>query len=85
MGSSRDGQQQQHRKAPLEKLTLLVNELLVQQVWPLTRFFLFPFCKKSLICPKGKSMTPLWGNPIFCSPSQQLPRLRLRPLKGSLS
>ena len=23
------------------------------QVWPLTQSFLFPFCKKSLICPPG--------------------------------
>ena len=28
------------------------------QVWPLTQFFLFPFCKKSLVCLEGKSMTP---------------------------
>ena len=33
-----------------------------QQVWPLTHFFLFPFCKNSLICLEGKSMTPLRGN-----------------------
>ena len=30
----------------------------VQQVWPLTHFFLFPFSEKSLICLEGKSMTP---------------------------
>ena len=29
------------------------------QVWPLTQFFLFPFCTKSLmICLEGKSMIP---------------------------
>ena len=28
------------------------------QVWPLTQFFLFPFCEKLLICLEGKSMTP---------------------------
>ena len=84
MGSSRDGQQQ-HRKAPLEKLTLLVNELLVQQVWPPTRFFLFPFWKKSLICLEGKSMTPHQGYTILFRSSQQLPRLRLGPSKGFLS
>ena len=28
-----------------------------QQVWPLTQFFLFPFCENSLICPPGKSMS----------------------------
>ena len=49
------------------------------QVWPLTQFFLFPFCENSLICLEGKSMTPHRGNTIlFCS-SQQLPRLRLGP------
>ena len=56
-----------------------------QQVWPLTRFFLFPFCENSLICLEGKSMTPLRGNSILFRSSQQLPRLRLRPLEGSLS
>ena len=29
-----------------------------KQVCPLNHFFLFPFCKKSLICLEGKSMTP---------------------------
>ena len=43
------------------------------QVWPLTQFFLFPFCIKSLICLEGKSMTPRRGNTIMCSSSQQLP------------
>ena len=28
------------------------------QVWPLTQFFLCPFCENSLICLEGKSMTP---------------------------
>ena len=28
------------------------------QVWPLTQYFLFPFCESSLICLEGKSMTP---------------------------
>ena len=45
-------------------------------------FFLFPFCTKSLICLKGKSITPLRGNTIILRSSQQLPRLRLRPLKS---
>ena len=27
------------------------------QVWPLTQFFLFPFCENSLICLEGKSMS----------------------------
>ena len=30
-------------------------------------------------------MTPRRGNTILCSSSQQLPRLRLRPLKGVVS
>ena len=44
-------------------------------------FFLFRFCENSSICLEGKSMTPHWGNTILFRPSQQLPRLRLRPLK----
>ena len=55
------------------------------QVWPLTQFFLFPFCKNSLICLEGKSMTPHQGNTILFRSSQQLPRLRLGPSKGFLS
>ena len=35
-------------------------------------FFLFPSCKKSLICLEGKSMTPGWGNTILFRSSQQL-------------
>ena len=57
----------------------------LQQVWPLTHFFLFPFCIKSLICLEGKSITPYWGDTILFSSSQQLPRLRLGPLKSFLS
>ena len=52
------------------------------QVWPLT---LFPFCKESLICLDGKSMTPHRGNTFLFRSSQQLPRLCLRPSKGFLS
>ena len=37
------------------------------QVWPSTQFFLFPCCKKSLICLEGKSMTPRRGNILFYS------------------
>ena len=55
------------------------------QVWPLTQFFLFPLCKKSLICLEVKSMTPYRGNTILFRSSQQLPRLRLGPSKGFLS
>ena len=58
--------------------------LSVFQVWPQTQF-LFPLCKNSLICLEGKSMTPHRGNTILCSSSQELPRLRLRPLKGAMS
>ena len=39
----------------------------------------------SLICLKGKSMTPHRGNTILFRSSQQLPRLRLGPSKGFLS
>ena len=55
------------------------------QVWPLAQFFLIPFCKNSLICLEGKSMTPQGGNTILFRSSQQLPRLRLGPSKGFLS
>ena len=34
-------------------------EAQVGQVWPLTQFFLFSFCKKIIDCLEGKSMTPL--------------------------
>ena len=62
-----------------------IAENLPEQVWPLTQFFLFPFCENSLICLEGKSMTPHRGNTIhFCS-SQQLPRLCLGPSKGFLT
>ena len=57
----------------------------VPQVWTLTHFFLFPFCRKSLICLEGKSMTPRRGNTILFRSSQQLPRLCLGPSKGFLS
>ena len=50
------------------------------QVWSTTQyFFLFPFCKKIIDLPGGKSMTPHLVNTILCSSSQQLPRLG--PLK----
>ena len=58
--------------------------LLKHQVWPLTHFFLFPFCKNSLICLEGKSTTPHRGNTILFRSSQRLPRLRLGPLRGFL-
>ena len=54
------------------------------QVWLLTQFFLFPFCKKSLIC-LGANQCPLLVNTILCSSSLQLPLLRFGPLKGFLS
>ena len=55
------------------------------QVWPGLNFFMFPFCKRSLICLEGKSMTPHQGNTNRKRSSQQLPRLRLGPSKGFLS
>ena len=58
-----------------------------QQVWPLTTTFFSHFFvkKKSLICLEGKSMTPQRGNTFLLHYSQELPRLRLGPLKGFLS
>ena len=56
------------------------------QVWTPTQFFSVScFVKNSLICLEGKSMTPHRGNTILFRSSQQLPRLRLGPLKGFLS
>ena len=40
---------------------LLFSMARVNQVWPLTQFFLFPLCNKSLIYLEGKSMTPSSG------------------------
>ena len=38
------------------------------QVWPLTQFFsVTPFCAISFIYLEGKSITPGWGNALFCS------------------
>ena len=65
----------------LEEMALKVRTQqasLIDQVWPLIRFFSVSFfCKKSLICLEAKSMTPHLGNTILCSPSQQLLRLQL--------
>ena len=47
-------------------------------------FFCFLFVKKPLICI-SISTTPHRGNTIFFRSSQQLPRLRLGPLKDFLS
>ena len=48
-------------------------------------FFLFPFCKKIIDLPGGQINDPSSGNTILCSSYQQLPCLRLGPLKGFLS
>ena len=62
------------------------GNLSMVKVWTLTQFYsVFFFCKKSLICLEGKSMTPQRGNTILFRSSQQLPRLRLGPSKGFLS
>ena len=66
-------------------LLAVANIVMTFEVWPLTQIFLFPFYKKSLICLKGKSMTPGRGNTILFRSSQQLPRLRLGPSKDFLS
>ena len=55
------------------------------QVWPLTHFFLLPFCTKSLICLEDKSMIPRWGRTILFRSSLLLPHHCLGPLKGFLS
>ena len=40
----------------------------MEQVWPLTKFFLFAFGKKLFISMTGKLMTPPWeSNILFCS------------------
>ena len=61
------------------------KDAVVEQVWPQTQFFLFPFGENSLICLEGKSMTPHQENTILFRSSQQLPRLSLGPSKGFLS
>ena len=68
-------------------LTMPRTTLFLTVLWPWAKpsawsmtglnFFLFPFCEKS--------MTPHQGNTILFRSSQQLPRLRLGPLKGFLS
>ena len=55
------------------------------QVWPLAQFFLIPFCKNSLICLEGKSMTTHWRNTILFRSSKQISCLCLGPSKGFLS
>ena len=74
-----------HRSQLCKQLALL-RDLAVRALaaGPATNsiFFCFLFCEKSLICLAGKSMTPHRGNTILFRSSQQLPRLRLRPLKG---
>ena len=57
----------------------------IEQVWPLTQFFLLPFCENSLICLEDKPMTPHRGNTLLFRSFQQLPDLHLGPLKGFLS
>ena len=72
---------------------VIAHELAHQVSWPPTQFYSVGiFCKnkswicqkgkKSLICLEGKSITPHHGNTILFRSSQQLPRLRLGPLKG---
>ena len=48
-------------------------------------FFCFLIVKKSFICLEDKSMTPCRGITVLFRSSQQLPRLRLGPLKDFLS
>ena len=47
-----------------------------RQVWTLTQFFLFPFCKKIIDLPGGQINDPLLGKYFLFRSSQQLPRLR---------
>ena len=78
-------------QADVQELKIVSDQLALKygrpyaQVWPLTQFFLFPFCENSLIYLEGKSMTPHRGKTILFRSSQQLPRLRLGPSKGFLS
>ena len=41
-----------------EELDYFPEMITRPQVWPLAKFFLLPFSKKSLICLECKSMTP---------------------------
>ena len=81
----------QHFKLfPVSKTTRIKGqkiEIIVREPGLATNsiFFCFLFVKKSLICLESKSMTSCWGNAILLHSSQQLPCLRLGPLKGFLS
>ena len=71
--------QHQHRVAAYARR-------LSNQVWPLTLFFSVSFLVKKIIdLPGGQINYTSWGNTILFRSSQQLPRLRLGPLKGFLS
>ena len=48
-------------ESEMDRLATTVKD----QVWPLTHFFPFRFCKKSLNCLEGKSMTPCRRNTFF--------------------
>ena len=67
--------------------TVQVPQAPTQQVWALTQFFfLFAFCEKIIYLPRKQINDPLSrGNIFLFHSSQQLPRLRLGPLKGFLS
>ena len=55
------------------------------QVWPLTQIFSVSFLWKIIDLLGGQINDPSSGNNILFRSSQQLPRLRLGPLKGFLS
>ena len=62
-----------------------VTELYVQvvsQVWPLTRFFPFGVCKKSLVCLTGRLMISHWRWYCYLSFLPATPSSQFRAFKG---
>ena len=55
----------------------------IEQVWPLTQFFLFPFGKKIIDLPGGQINDPLIGETLFSvDPSSNFPASMLDPCKA---
>ena len=78
----RKGQIDYNKEIPFEKRPA-VGFYDTSGMVTLNHFFSVSFLqKKSLICLEGKLTNLLWGKTLVFLSSQQLLRLRLRPLKG---
>ena len=69
----------------IEASAAIEKQEAVNKVWSLTQFFSVSFLLKIIDLPGGQINDPLSGKHFLFRSSQQLPRLRLRPLKGFLS